>query len=125
MTSRLLFPQWHLVRDFDFGPSDRLDSTLTAAVRAHLFGYDSALQSAGGPNDGGCVNADIAIPFPAQTLALSRFLYRERSAAFEPRISLVIAANPTTLPFTSFTGDKDMATCIRFPPFRTWMASQS
>src|SRR6266566_3223566 len=48
VTSRLLFPQWHLVRDFDFGPSDRLDSTLTAAVRAHLFGYDSALQSGGG-----------------------------------------------------------------------------
>src|SRR5207245_7977206 len=47
VTSRLLFPQWRLIRDFDFGPSDRLDTTPTAAVRAHLFGYDSALQSVG------------------------------------------------------------------------------
>jgi len=97
----------------------RLRFELTCLVMTLLY------KVLGGPNDGSCVDAGTAMPFPAQTLALSRLLSRERGAAFELRISLVIATNPTTLPFTSFTGDKDTATCIRFPSFRTWMASHS
>src|SRR4029077_17762149 len=59
-----------------------------------------------------------------QALALSRFLDGEPSPSFGPSICLMIATHPTTPPFTSLTGDKDMETWIRFPPFRICVASQ-
>jgi hypothetical protein len=57
-------------------------------------------------------------PKADQTSALSRLLDPGRGGALESLISLVIAANPTTLPLTSLTGDNDMDTRISFPFFR-------